>query len=262
MLSKTHGSFTLLSRFLLLALLLSTGLPALAETDITTLVGKVPPPPRDVAEATAQCGQSDYRKNNLPWVNFDAVIKGVDDEMQKETKQLATPDLAAEAMQYQMENPEGVAQYTQMMMQKPMPQYAQTGNKLFTPPYNDLQDTLDGIQQSETAKLKKCPVMHSEAGDYAIPSCGNPIEADANNKRKAAVDDYLAKVMKGWPQFIATVKNDVAHAILVPDGADPNNAWTKQQILGQRGGQIAILKDAGKLSQDICGKAVNALPSE
>jgi len=237
-------------------------------------LAKVPPPPRNADESQALCsGYGDkYDSYKDPWRNLQPKLDAAKDAAQKEAQQKmqaamgGDPAAIAAQQMAMMSDPGAMMQQQQQTME--LSQYQQTvfagapdaiADGMFTPAYNDAADAVGQIVKAENAKLNKCPMQSGEAGDFPVPSCGNPIEHDALAKKTAAVNAYLASGAKSWPLFVAKSKDYFSKLDSVPKDIDPKKLMAAQQwLLSSKATGLEGIDKMAKVSQDICGKA-NAL---
>ncbi|HSC47184.1 MAG TPA: hypothetical protein VLG68_03790 [Gammaproteobacteria bacterium] len=234
-------------------------------------LAKVPPPPRNADESQILCsGYGDkYDSNKDLWRNLQPKLDAAKDAAQKETQQKlqaamgGDPAAIAAQQMAMMSDPGAMLQQQQQTLE--LSQYQQTvfagapdaiADGMFTPAYNDAADAVGQIVKAENAKLTKCPMQSGEAGDFPIPSCGNPIQHDALGKKTAAVNAYLASIAKAWPPFTAKSKDYLGKLNSVPKDIDPKKLMAAQQwLLSANATGLEGIDKMAKVSEDICGKA-------
>ena len=231
-------------------------------------LAKVPPPPKDLDQANNQCGDGVKSYDAQPWIAFekqrDAAEQKFNDAFKaKMSSPEAQADMANQVMA-QMSDPSAAMaaqQYAQYQAGLGNSAPGVTANGFFTPPYNDAKGAVDAIIQQQTAKLKKCPTLDSEAGPYPAPSCEKPIDAAAEKSKADAVSKYLAAVNKAWPQFIKGTQDYFKKLATVPQGVDPKNYQVKMQLDNVPGMELGAVKDVAKAAETACNNA-NSLKSE
>jgi hypothetical protein len=266
---NTERMFRSLLRVSLAACLLSaSGLRADTAAD---WLAKVPPPPRSADESQSLCsGYGDkYDSDKDPWRSLQPKLAAAKDAAQKETQQKlqaamgGDPAAIAAQQMAMMSDPGAMLQQQQQTME--LSQYQQTvfagapdaiADGMFTPAYNDAADAVGQIVKAENAKLNKCPMQSGEAGDFPVPSCGNPIQHDALVKKAAAVNAYLVSTGKSWPQFLAKSRDYLGKLNSVPKDIDPKKLVAAQQwLLSANATGLESIGNMANVSEDICGKA-------
>ena len=266
-------SFRGLLRASFAALVLCTfGLRADTATD---WLAKVPPPPKNTDESQTLCGGygDKYDGKKDPWRALEPKLSAAKDAAQKATQQKmqaamgGDPAAIAAQQMAMMSDPGAMMQQQQQTME--LSQYQQTvlagapdaiADAMFTPAYNDVADSVGQIVKAKNAKLNKCPMQSGEAGDFPTPSCANPIQKDAMNKKTAAVNGYLTGVGKTWPQFVAKSKDYLGRLNSVPKDIDPKKLMAAQQwLLSANATGLDSIGKMANVSQDICGKANSLL---
>lgn len=230
-------------------------------------LAKVPPPPKDLDQAKAQCGDG-VAYDAQPWNKFEKDRGAAEDKLQKAMQaRMQDPNYQTEVMNQSMSamsDPSAAMaaqQYAQYQASLGSLAPGVSADGYFTPPYNDAKDAVDAVLKQQAAKLKKCPTQNSEAGPYPIPSCEKPIDAAAEKSKADAVNKYLAAVNKAWPQFMKGTQDYFKKIAAVPDGVDPKNYQVKLQHDQLPLRQVGEVKDVAKAAEAACQNA-NALKSE
>lgn len=260
---KQPARASLLRASLLITLLVAAGVRADTGSD---WLAKVPPPPKDLDQAKAQCGEG-VSYDVQPWNKFEKDRGAAEDKLQKTMQaKMQDPNYQNEMMSQAMDMSDpgaamAMQQYAQYQASLGSQAPGVTTDSFFTPPYNDAKDAVDGIVKQQTAKLKKCPTQNSEAGPYPIPSCEKPIDAAAEKAKADAVNKYLAAVNKAWPQYVKGTQDYFKKLGTVPQGVDPNNYQVKLQHDNIPSLELGSVKDVAKAAEDACNNA-NNLKSE
>ncbi len=243
---------------LLIIILFAAGVRADAGAD---WLAKVPPPPKDLDQAKAQCGEG-VSYDAQPWNKFEKDRGAAEDKLQKAMQaKMQDPKYQADLMNQSMSSMTdpsaamAAQQYAQYQASLGSQAPGVSADGYFTPPYNDAKDAVDAILKQQAAKLKKCPTQNSEAGPYPIPSCEKPIDAAAEKAKADAVNKYLAAVNKAWPQFIKGTQDFFKQLGAVPQGVDPNNYQVKLQRDNIPGMELGSVKDVAKAAEAACQNA-------
>lgn len=244
----------------LLCLLLCLALAARADADSDWLA-KVPPPPRTLDQAEAQCGEGSTYASN-PWIKFEKERQAVEDKAQKDMQAgISDPnkqaDMAAAMMSQNMDPASMMAtqQYAQYMAGLGTSAPGVTADTLFKPAYDAADAAVDAVLKTQAAKLAKCPTLQSEAGPYPVPSCEKPIDADADKKKTDIANKYLSDSAAAWPRFIAGTQDYFKKINAVPAGIDPNLMQVKTQRLGLPLQELGAVKDVTATAAKVCENA-------
>lgn len=246
--------------WLLALLVFLTAAAARADTGSDWLA-KLPPPPKNLAEAQKLCGENAPRP--YVWEKFETERRAMDDKLNSAAKaKMSDPAYQQQLMQQAMSasmDPAGAMaaqQYAQYLASLGNSSPDARADSLFQPAYQDADGQVDAILKAGNARLKKCPMLNSEAGPYPAPACQKPIDADTTARKAAVTDKYLAAVNKNWPQYTASAKDYFQKLNVVPNGVDPNNYQVKLQQANLPLQELGTVKDMGRQSEDICNNAV------
>lgn len=270
MLGVTDFSGPKARRWVLLGLLLATAVVR-ADTPSEWLA-KVPLLPKNLDEAQALCGRGvdkSYDPAKDPWGKFDQQIRAAIDKQDQDTKDKLNPsnpqaqqDMAAQmmaqmgdpnAMMANLQSAQTYSQYT-VSLGKNAPKVS--ADTYFRPALTGGQNTVNSVLKMRNAKLDKCPQEQGEGGDFPAPSCANPIQQDAEQKKADAANAYLAAVNQAWPRYLAGVKDYLAKVAALPPGVDANNPQIKLQLAAVPGTQLSGVKDTAEVTQQLCTSAL------
>ena len=236
-------------------------------------LAKVPLPPPNLDEAQVLCGRGvdkSYDPTKDPWRKFDPQIRAAMDKQDQDTKAKLSPsnpqaqqDMAAQmmaqmgdpnAMMANMQSAQAYSQYT-VSVSRSAPKVS--ADSYFKPALTGGQNTVNTVLKVRDAKLDKCPQEHGEGGDFPAPSCANPIQQDAEQKKTDAANAYLGAVNQAWPRYLAGVKDYLAKVAALPPGVDANNPQIKLQLAAVPGTQLSGVKDTAEVTQQLCTSALS-----
>jgi hypothetical protein len=236
----------------------------------------VPPPPRNLDEALGLCGGGDsktYDSDKDPWRRLEPQLEAQDQKLQAAIKakaggvsQQAPQDMAAQMLSQmadQMSDPNAVM--ANMQSTQAYSQYQaslgpaspdQAAQAAFGPAYKAGLGKVNAILKARDAKLEKCPLQHGEAGDFPLQSCADPIQAEAELKKAAAANAYLAEVNQAWPAYLSGVKDYFKKVEALPPGVDANNPQIKLTRQGIPGQELDGIKKMAEVTHNLCSNAV------
>lgn len=231
-----------------------------ATAPVSSLLDRIPPPPKDAAAAEARCGKHDDLAQ-------DALMTEVADYQRRENSQLfqlmnAAHDDPSIANDYAKRHPEAAQALVdrQSAITDEARQLSQRMDQQARGAVRGLNAALDGIDGVERSALAKC-LRVQQGGEWVPePACAAPAQADAQTARVAAANHYLDAAQGVWQSWHAdAVKTIVPWAELPAGTPEPDSSYVQMALAGYRQTQELMVRQLMSGSNNLCGLAVAAV---
>lgn len=226
-------------------------------------IAKLTPPPKNLAEAQAKCGENAPRPR--PWDKFHDDSQAASDKLQKAAQaKMSDPkfqqDMAMKSMAASMDPQAAMGQmkYSQYVAGLGSSSPDVTAERTFDPLYDKAQKDATAALVANNARIAKCPKLPGgESGPYPAPFCQKPIDADSAAKKNAIADQYLAAVNKAWGPYVSSAQDYFKKLGVVPDGVDPDNMNVQMQRDTIPMQEIGSVQHMSEIAEHACENAVS-----
>lgn len=231
-----------------------------ATAPVTSLVDRIPPPPKDAAAAQARCGDHE-----------DTGLSGLMDDLA--AYQRRENDRLFKLMSAAHDQPESAADYAKLHPQAAralvdrQTAITQEARELDVREDQDagaalreLNQALSDVDGAERSGLGKCLRVQQGGQWVPDPACAAPVRAEAEDARVAAADRYLAAAQGVWQSWRADTDKTIADWSVFPaDTPDPDSAYVQMALSGYRQTQDLTVRQLMSGSTNLCALAVQAV---
>jgi len=231
-----------------------------ASAPVSSLLERIPPPPKDAAAAEARCGKHDDLAQ-------DALMTEVAAYQRRENERLfqlmsAAHDDPSVANAYAKLHPQAAQALVdrQSAITAEARQLGQRMDQQAGGAVRALSDALDGIDGAERSALAKCLRVQQGSQWTPEPACAAPARAEAQAARVAAADRYLDAAQGVWQSWHADAVKTIPSWSDPPAGTpEPDSAYVQMALSGYRQTQELMVRQLMSGSTNLCGLAVAAV---